>query len=113
MRNHVIRTADHAPPWAIPAEEFSTLAHELAHEMLDHLDNSDRSAKKVRETEAEVVAFMVSHAVGLDMKTGASDYIQLEAGRKKTPAASMDRIQHTLTCIIGVILDDQQVDAPR
>ncbi len=44
------------------AEEFSTLAHELAHELLHHTNNSGRPSKTLRETEA----FVVSQPVGLD-----------------------------------------------
>ncbi len=44
--------------------------------------------------------------------TAASDYIRLNAGDKETLAESVDRIQHTSTRIITVIVDDRQVDAP-
>ena len=91
------------------AEEFSTLAHELAHEMLHHTDDGDRPTKTVRETEAEAVAFVVSQAVGLDTNTASSDYIQIYAGTKETLAASLDRIQHTATAIISAVLDDEPV----
>lgn len=113
MPTRVIRRADHAPPWTIPAEEFSTLARELGHEMLHHTDNGERPARTVRETEAEAVAFVVCQAIGLDTNTAASDYIQLYAGDKNTLAASLDHIQRTSARIISAILDDQQVDAPR
>ena len=42
-----------------PAEEFSTLAHEIAHEMLHRGDRRTLTTKQVRETEAEAVAFVV------------------------------------------------------
>jgi len=90
-----------------PAEEFSTLAHELAHEMLHHTGNGERPSKTVCETEAEAVAFVVSQAAGLDTNTASSDYIQLYAGSKATLAASLDRIQHAATAIISAILDDK------
>ncbi|MHC4697196.1 MAG: ImmA/IrrE family metallo-endopeptidase [Planctomycetota bacterium] len=96
-----------------PAEEFSTLGHELAHMVLHRDKVRGKTAKLVRETEAEAFAFVVSQAVGLGTNTAASDYIQLCAGDKETPAASLDRIQCTSTRIISVILDDQQADAPR
>ena len=96
-----------------PAEEFSMLAHELAHEVLHHSDNGQRPAKSVRETEAEAVAFVVCHAIGLDTNTAAGDYIQLYAGNKETLAASLDRIQHTSTGIITAILNDANPDSIR
>ena len=87
-----------------PAEEFSVIAHELAHEMLHKRDAGEkRLPKTVRETEAEAVAFVVSQAIGLDTNTAAADYIQLYAGDKDTLGASLDRIQHTAAAIIDAI----------
>jgi hypothetical protein len=40
-------------PGQSPAEEFSTLAHEIAHEFLHRGDRRVNTAKRVRETEAE------------------------------------------------------------
>lgn len=57
------------------AEEFSTLSHEFAHEMLHRGENGKRPAKTIRDTEAEAVAFVVCQAFGLDTNTAASDYI--------------------------------------
>ncbi len=96
-----------------PAEEFSTLAHELGHELLHHSDNSERDSKTVHETEAQAVAFVVCRAIGLDTNTASSDYIQLYVGSKETLAASLDRIQHTSTSIITAILDRGDTDALR
>ena len=39
------------------AEEFSTLVHELAHEMLHKAERRTATTKTVRETEAEAIAF--------------------------------------------------------
>jgi len=52
-------------PGMAPAEHFSTLVHELAHEML-HCDARRADDIGVRETEAEAVAFVVSQGIGLD-----------------------------------------------
>lgn len=49
-----------------PAEEFSTLVHEIAHEMLHRGDRRTLTTKKVRETEAEAVAFVVCNATRQD-----------------------------------------------
>jgi Zn-dependent peptidase ImmA (M78 family) len=38
-------------------EEFSTLVHEIAHEMLHRGERRTLTTKQVRETEAEAVAF--------------------------------------------------------
>jgi antirestriction protein ArdC len=88
------------------AEEFFTLVHELAHELLHFGESAVRGTKTVRETEAEAVAFVVSQAIGLDTNTAASDYIQLYAGDKDTLSHSLDRIQQTASKILTAITDD-------
>ena len=45
------------------AEEFSVLAHEAAHEMLHRDKENTPNDKKVRETEAEAVAFVVCNGM--------------------------------------------------
>ncbi len=96
-------------PDLTPAEEFATLVHELAHELLHRRDGEKRPSKTVRETEAEAVAFVASQAIGLDTGTAAVDYIRLYAGDTDTLAASLDRIQKTAAAIIGAItqVEDQ------
>ena len=82
-----------------PAESFSTLVHELAHEMLHHHQQPDAD-KTVRETEAEAVAFVVCEAIGLQAREASSDYIQLYDGNKETLLASLGRIRQTAVEII-------------
>ena len=57
-----------------PAEEFSTLVHEVGHEMLHRGDRRTLTTKQVRE--AEAVAFVVCQSVGLQTGTASADYIQ-------------------------------------
>jgi hypothetical protein len=56
------------------AEEFSTLVHELAHEMLHKAERRTATTKVVRETEAEAVAFVIAKAVGLKTGSASADY---------------------------------------
>ncbi|MHC4681523.1 MAG: ArdC-like ssDNA-binding domain-containing protein [Planctomycetota bacterium] len=87
------------------AEEFSVLIHEAAHEIL-HRDKENRpKEKKTRETEAEAVAFVVCHGVGLDTNTASSDYIQLYNGDKETLVKSLERIQRTASEILEAVMD--------
>jgi antirestriction protein ArdC len=89
------------------AEEFSVLAHETAHQIL-HMDKNNRpNDKKVRETEAEAVAFVVCHGIGLDVNGASSDYIQLYNGDKETLMKSLERIQRTAAEILGAVMDKE------
>lgn len=92
----------------LPAEEFSTLVHELAHEALHRECEGQQRAKTVRETEAEAVAFIVSQAAGLDTNTSSSDYIQLYQGDRKTLVESLGRIQRTASEIITAISESEK-----
>jgi len=87
-----------------PAEEFSVLAHEFAHEML-HQGEDRPVSKTVRETEAEAVAFVACQAIGLESGSAASDYIQLYDGKAETLAASLERIQKVGSLIIEAMVE--------
>jgi antirestriction protein ArdC len=95
-------------PGMTPAEEFSVLAHELAHEMLHHRQEATPLPKVVRETQAEAVAFVVCRGVGLETNTAAADYIALYNGDKKTLADSLAVIQQTSTKILDKILSEER-----
>jgi antirestriction protein ArdC len=90
-------------PGQSQAEEFATLTHEAAHELLHRSERRASTAKTVRETEAEAVAFIVGHAIGLEMGTTSSDYIQLYAGDASLLAESLELIQSTSAMILSAI----------
>ncbi len=90
-------------PGMEPAEEFSTLVHELAHEMIHKAERRTLITKTVKETEAEAVAFIVSHAIGLETGTASSDYIQLYHGDAKLLVESLEVVQRTAAIILGAI----------
>lgn len=94
-------------PGLSPAEEFSVLVHEFAHELLHRGERRQQLSKTVRETEAEAVAYVVSQAVGLETGSAAADYIQLYAGDAETLAESLDHIQATAAMIIDGVLSKQ------
>ena len=75
-------------PGQSKAEEFSTLVHETAHELLHKAERRTATTKTVRETEAEAVAFVVGKAVGLVTGTASADYIQLYHGNASLLAES-------------------------
>jgi len=84
-------------------ETFSTLIHELAHEMLHKAERRTMTTKAVRETEAEAIAFVICHALGLETGTGSSDYIQLYHGDSNLLKESLEVVQRTASSILGAI----------
>jgi len=85
------------------AEEFSTLVHELAHEMVHRTQESKPFDRKRKELEAEAVAYVVCSGVGLDMNTASADYIQLFSGDKAALQESLERIQKTASEILWAL----------
>jgi len=86
-----------------PAEAFSTLVHEVAHEKLHRTERRAETTRTIRETEAEAVAFVVCQAVGLDGADASSSYIQLWSGNKQTLTQSLHFVQQTASQILTVI----------
>jgi hypothetical protein len=99
-------------PGQSPAEEFSTLAHELAHEMMHRTDRRASTSKRVRETEAEAVAFVVCTAIGLETGSAAQDYIGLYGGDAKLLGESLEHVQRTATHILNAIGADESSAPP-
>jgi len=92
-------------PGQSPAEEFSTLVHELAHELLHRGDRREQTSRRVRETEAEATAFVVCHAIGLETGSAAADYIQLWNGDKETLTNSLTYIQKAASQMLAALTD--------
>ena len=90
-------------PGRSPAEEFSTLVHELAHEMLHKAERRTTTTKTVKETEAEAIAFVVGKAVGLETGTASADYIHLYQGNASLLAESLEVIQQTSAVILAAL----------
>jgi hypothetical protein len=83
-----------------PPQKFSTMVHELAHEMLHWNDERDNVTKSMRETEAEAVAYVVCRGIGLECSTRASDYIQIWNGDDKLLLRSLDRIRNVASEVL-------------
>jgi antirestriction protein ArdC len=87
-------------PGQSPAETFATLAHELAHSDLHFGDRRIETNKRIRETEAEAVAYVVCTAVGLDAGSGCRDYIGLYGGDSKLLLESLEYVRTTASHIL-------------
>jgi len=90
-------------PGMAPAEQFSTLVHELSHEMLHRDARRLQTTQRVRETEAEAVAFVVCQGIGLNTNTAAQDYISLYSGDAALLLESLEYIQQTANQILNSI----------
>lgn len=92
-----------------PPQKFSTLVHELAHELLHRGDRREKTTKTVRETEAESVAYVVCRSVGLDCSTRASDYIQIWNGDAKVLMQSLELIRDVATNILAELEGENSI----
>lgn len=90
-------------PGLDPAQEFTTLVHELAHELLHKKEARPGTTRTQREMEAEAVAFVVAQAVGLDTGTASSDYIQLYRGDKELLMQSLGAVRQAAAQILDAI----------
>ena len=90
-------------PGQSDAEEFATLVHEVAHELLHKSDRRTTTTKAVKETEAEAVAFVVGKAVGLKPGNASADYIQLHHGNASLLAESLEVVQQVSAVILAAL----------
>ena len=72
--------------------------------MLHKAERRTATTKKVRETEAEAIAFVVSQTIGLDgRKRASADYIHLYHGNAALLTESLEVIQRTSALILSAI----------
>ena len=90
-----------------PAETAATLVHELAHERLHRTERRASTTNRIRETEAEAVAFVVCQAIGLETGTASVDYISLWSGNAAVLLESLEFVQRIATEIIAAITPDK------
>jgi len=96
-------------PGQSKAEEFVSLVHETAHELLHKAERRTMTTATVRETEAEAVAFIVGQAIGLEIGRASSDYIQMYAGNTTLLAESLEVIQRTASTILRAIRSEEAI----
>jgi hypothetical protein len=93
-----------------PAEMFLTMSHEVAHAILHGAGEHHETATK--EVEAESVAFVVCHAVGLDASRASFPYVTHWAGSKDAAQAilaSGDRITKASNLILAALYAEEDV----
>jgi hypothetical protein len=90
-------------PGQSPAEEFTTLVHEVSHSLLHGTARRISTTKTVRETEAEAIAFVVGKTIGLNTGRDSADYIHLYAGNAALLTESLEVIQKTSALILAAI----------
>ena len=94
------------------ATRFSTLAHEVAHELM-HSEQDRRLGQlstRQMEVEAEAVAFVVCTAHGIDCRDQSCDYIHLCNGDAKLLLQSMNRIRQTAAKILDLMEEPSRVE---
>ena len=90
-------------PDQTPAETFATLAHEVAHSQLHFGERRSETTKRIRETEAESVTYVVCSAIGLETGTAAQDYVGLYGGDSQLLLESLQYIQQAANRILTAI----------
>jgi hypothetical protein len=71
--------------------------------MLHRDQRRTQTTKRVRETEAEAVSFVVCRGIHLETGSAAQDYIQLYEGDAKLLTESLEHIRQTATRILNAI----------
>src|SRR5260370_40852963 len=99
--------------WLYDSNQIRTVRAQLASRAQPHRDERRSStSKRLRETEAEAVAFVVCNAIGLQTGSAAQDYIRLYGGDSKLLGESLEYIQRTATQILNTIGADDSSAPP-
>ena len=80
--------------------------------MMHRDERRSSTTKRVRETEAEAVAFVVCSAIGLETGSAAQDYIGLYDGDAKLLSESLEYVQRTSTQILNALGPDDFSPSP-
>jgi hypothetical protein len=69
------------------------------------------TTKRVRETEAEAVAFVICRSIGLETGTASADYIQLYHGDARLLQESLETVQRTADVILKAVAPEASQNA--
>jgi hypothetical protein len=81
----------------------STLVHELAHQLLGHLDENNSADRQQAEIEAETVAYVVCQHFNIHNGMAAPNYLALWKATGKEIRACLDRIRGVVVEIISAV----------
>ena len=90
-----------------PQAGTKTLVHEIAHEILHHVENAPTD-KRIQELEAEAVAYVVGKHFGLE-GLSSPNYVALHGADAEMIMGHMERIRSTSTEIIRAIEGDNEI----
>jgi hypothetical protein len=85
------------------AEEFSTLVHELAHEMLHRAERRTPPRKQYVKRRLKPFAFVVGKTIGLQTNRASADYIHLYHGNAALLTEGLEVIQKTSAVILSAL----------
>jgi hypothetical protein len=80
--------------------------------MMHRDERRNSTSKRIRETEAEAVAFVVCSAIGLETGSSAQDYIGLYGGDAKLLGESLEYVQRAATQTLTAIGADKSSAPP-
>ena len=83
------------------ADLFAVMAHELAHELLDHRNQRTERNKQTREIEAETCAYVLCEHFGVPSK--APNYLALQNANGKEVLERLEHITSTIQTLITAI----------
>ena len=96
-------------PGLPPAQELSVLTRELTHEMLHHRKDATALSHELRETQAELVSYVVTRGLGLEPNSAAADSVARCNGDKKILAESLRVVQETSAQILDELLPEERI----
>jgi hypothetical protein len=88
-------------PGLSPIQYLSTLAHELAHEMLHHRPEAATLSRDAIEAQAYGVASVVARGLGNETDTPVAEYMAEVSGDKRTLAQTLSVIHKASSSGMG------------
>jgi RNA polymerase sigma factor (sigma-70 family) len=98
-------------PGLSPIQYLSTLAHELAHEMLHHGPGASALSRDAIEAQAYGVADVVARGLGIETHTDTAEYLAEYCRDQKAVAQTLAAIQETSAQILHELLPEERTMA--